>query len=114
MRDGDLRIIRLANGTVRATIWTQHRDSPYGYYADSQGEGVGDPRGPNEVVAVGVTWDKPRKRKPSGPSGKHLVPQRAVRIPDELWSRFGETAASHQTDRNTVINQLVADYCAAK
>lgn len=109
VRDGDFRIVRLKCGRVRATKWRTYNGSTHGYYADSNGEGVGSPL--NEVVAVGVTWEK-TARKRSGPSGRNLVPQRAVRIPDDLWSRLGDVAASHRTDRNTVINQLVADYCS--
>lgn len=144
VREGDLRIVRLASGRVRATkwVWRDYYDT-IGCYAGSDGEPIGD------VVAVGVTWacaeqgtstapgtcswcgsrdharnacdnDPPnrlgevpaRKRSgPSGPSGKNLVQKRAIRIPDDLWSRFGTVAAEQKSDRNTIVNQLVREYC---
>lgn len=52
-----------------------------------------------------------RKRSgPSGPSGKNLVPKRAVRITDDLWWRLGQLAAQRGTDRNAIINELVTQY----
>lgn len=50
--DGELRIVRLADGTVRATTWCERAYSDRGYYADSLGDGVCTPSNP--VVAVGV------------------------------------------------------------
>lgn len=50
--DGELRIVRLADGTIRATKWRQWDGSTHGYYADSLGDGVCTPSNP--VVAVGV------------------------------------------------------------
>lgn len=60
----------------------------------------------------------PKKRKPnasgpSGPSGKNQVPQRAVRVPDELWDRFGAACQAAGTNRNAAINQLIDEYCEA-
>lgn len=143
VREGDLRIVRLANGRVRATkwAWRDYYDT-IGCYAGSDGEPIGD------VVAVGVTWERAdhststtpgtcswcgsrnharsacdhdppdrlgevpaRKRSgPSGPSGKNLVPKRAVRITDDLWGRLGQLAAQRGTDRNAIINELVTQY----
>jgi len=55
---------------------------------------------------------KPRKRSgPSGPSGLHTVPKHTVRIPEELWSQFGTVASAEKSDRNTIINRLVREYC---
>lgn len=62
-----------------------------------------------------IPMDKPKskhKSGPSGPSGKNKVTQRAVRIPDDLWARFGTVAAEQNSDRNAIVNQLVAEYCA--
>lgn len=110
VKEGDLRIVRLQDGTVRATKWVQYSGSTHGYYADSKGDGVHTP-GRNDVAAVGVTWERKRSG-PSGPSGKHLVPKHTVRIPAELWERFGAVATERKTDRNTVINELVERYCS--
>lgn len=109
VREGDLRIVRLEDGTVRATKWVQYSGSTHGYYADSKGDGVCSSY--NQVAAVGVTWERKRSG-PSGPSGKHLVPQRAVRIPTDLWERFRAVATERGTDRNTAINELVERYCS--
>lgn len=54
---------------------------------------------------------KPKRKKASGPSGKHLVPKRNLRVDDELWERF--VAATAGRNRNEVINELIAAYCAA-
>ncbi len=56
----------------------------------------------------------PPKRRPnaSGPSGKNQVPQRAVRIPDDLWERFGAACETAGSNRNAVVNQLIDEYCA--
>lgn len=140
--DGDLRIVRLTNGQIRASkwVWCDYYDT-VGCYAGSDGEPIGD------VVEVGVTWERTDKtdsttpgkcswcgsrdhargacdndppnrlgevrarKRASGPSGKNLVPKRAVRIPDDLWSRFETVAASQNSDRNTIVNRLVAEYC---
>ncbi len=54
--DGELRIVRLASGRIRATKWRAYYSPPHddwpGCYADARGDGVGDPSDP--VVAVGV------------------------------------------------------------
>lgn len=140
--DGDLRIVKLANGQIRASkwLWRDYHDT-IGCYAGSDGEPIGD------VVEVGVTWDRASKgsgvtpgvcswcgsrdharstcdndppnrlgevrarKRTSGPSGQHLIPKRSVRIPDDLWSRFEVVAAKQNSDRNTIVNQLVADFC---
>lgn len=57
--DGELRIVRLADGTVRATTWCEYAYSTHGYYADSKGDGVGSTSNP--VVAVGVTRERKLK-----------------------------------------------------
>ena len=53
----------------------------------------------------------PELRKRSGPGGKAKDSKRSVRIPDALWARFGTVAADQKSDRNTIVNQLVAEYC---
>lgn len=50
--DGELRMVRLEDGTVRATTWCERAYSDRGHYADRHGDGVCSPR--NRVVAVGV------------------------------------------------------------
>lgn len=55
--------------------------------------------------------EHPDLRKRSGTGGKAKAAQRAVRIPDEQWERLGELATKRGTDRNTIINELVAEYC---
>lgn len=54
--DGDLRIVRLASGRLRATKWRAYYVPPHddwpGYYADRDGNGVGDASDP--VVEVGA------------------------------------------------------------
>jgi hypothetical protein len=100
-REGDLRIVRTKCGQVRAAKWTQNYIGGPWVYADRNGDGY-------DVVAVGVTWET---RKRSGPSGKNTVKKQSVRIPDDLWSRFGTVAADQKSDRNTIVNQLVAEYC---
>lgn len=52
----------------------------------------------------------PELRKRSGVGGKSTVPQRAVRMRDELWARLGEEAAARGSDRNKLINEIVEDY----
>ena len=99
---GDLRIVRLEDGTVRATKWVQHSGSTNGYYADVRGDGVGSVS--NQVVAVAVTW---QRKRVSGPSGKNTVPKRTVRIPDGTWTAAGEKARAAGADRNQVINHLL-------
>lgn len=53
---GQLRIVRLASGRLRATKWRAYHAPPHddwpGCYADSRGDGVGDRHDP--IVAVGV------------------------------------------------------------
>jgi hypothetical protein len=54
-----------------------------------------------------------RKRSgPSGPSGDNTVPKRSIRIPDDLWAAAGEKAAQNGTDRNKVVNELLAAWVA--
>lgn len=101
VREGDLRIVRTKCGQVRAAKWHQNYNGGPFCYADRNGDGY-------DVVAVGVTWE----RKRSGPSGKHKVPQRAVRLPDDLWVAAGAKAAQNGTDRNKVINELLAAWVA--
>jgi hypothetical protein len=52
----------------------------------------------------------PRKR-PSGPSGEHLVPSRKLRVPTELWTRFQVAVAAKGSNCNTVLNELIESYC---
>lgn len=105
VQEGDLRIVRTKCGSVRAAVWQQQFIGKPFYYCDRNGDGY-------DVVEVGVTWERKRSG-PSGPSGKNLVPKRAVRIPTELWERFGVVATERKTDRNTVINELVERYVSA-
>lgn len=54
---------------------------------------------------------KPFLRRRSGAGGGgHLVRQRNLRVPDDLWARFGQVAATRGQERNAVINRLVIDY----
>ncbi len=54
----------------------------------------------------------PTLRKRSGPGGSSSVPQRAVRMPDDLWERLGRLAEERGTDRNKLVNAIVEDYLA--
>ncbi len=54
--------------------------------------------------------EKKRRVNASGPSGKNQVPQRAIRIPDDLWDEFGEMVTTEGGNRNAVVNQLIAEY----
>lgn len=69
--------------------------------------GLGLGHAPNMAQAK----KKSKAKRASGPSGQHLVPQRTVRIPDELWERFRLAVEAVETDRNTAINALVERYC---
>ncbi len=55
----------------------------------------------------------PEVRKRSGAGGRAKATQRAVRIPDDLWERFGATCETAGSNRNAVVNQLIDEYCAA-
>lgn len=61
-----------------------------------------------EVPVPGVP---PVIRKRSGEGGTTTHRQRAVRIPDARWARFGELAEQRGTNRNAVINTLIDQYC---
>ncbi len=51
------------------------------------------------------------KKRPSGPSGEHLVPQRKLRVPEELWARFSRVVETQSSNRNAVLNELIEAYC---
>jgi len=38
------------------------------------------------------------------------TPRRAIRIPDQLWERFGQAVEHMETDRNSIIRTLIAWY----
>jgi len=38
------------------------------------------------------------------------TPRRAIRIPDPLWERFGQVVEEMETDRNSIIRELIAWY----
>lgn len=105
--EGQLRIVKLADGRLQASVWRKLYANPHCWYCDRHGNGI------DGVVAVGA---QPPKRKyksgPSGPSGKNLVPKRTVSFPDDLWERLGAAAAARGSNRSEVLNSLAEQYCA--
>lgn len=65
-----------------------------------------------EMPKAGEPPETRKRSGPSGPSGDNTVPKRSIRIPDDLWTAAGEKAAATGTDRNKVINELLAAWVA--
>lgn len=40
----------------------------------------------------------------------HTMPHRTIRVPDDLWKPFIETAKANGTDASTVLRQLIAGW----
>lgn len=53
-----------------------------------------------------------RARKPQ-PCG-HLVPNRSVRVPDDLWAQFGAACEAAATDRCSALKRFISDVIEKK
>lgn len=105
--EGQIRIVKLADGRLQASVWRQLYANPHCWYCDRHGNGI------DGVVAVGAPLPKRKyKSGPSGPSGGHTVPQKMLRCPDALWAEFGLAVSRQSTNRTAELLRFMREYCA--